>query len=92
MLLRPASSIKNLRLQRIGVLELVDEDVPEPVLEGASDGSAVAHEIARFEQQVEEIERAGSRLQVAVQIHTREELTLQEAGEIGICRLLKRRE
>ena len=83
---------QNLRLQRVRVLELVNEDVPESILEGASDGSTVAHEIARFEQQVQEIERAGSRLQVAVQIHTREELTLQEACEIGICRSLKRRE
>ena len=67
---RPASGSadaeqqQDLRLQRIGVLELVDEDVREARVKPAADAGVAAHQVARLEQQVEEVERAGPRLQL----------------------------
>ena len=54
---------QDLGLQRIGVLELVDEDVREARLEAAAHAGVAAHQVARLEQQIEEVERAGARLQ-----------------------------
>ena len=59
---------QDLRLQRIGVLELVDEDLLEARLEAAPDLRVVAHEVARAEQQIEEVERAAPGLQLVVAI------------------------
>ena len=75
---------QDLGLQRIGVLELVDEDVLEARLEAPADAGVVAHEIARAEQQIEEVERAGARLQLVVPIDRAAQLLLQERGEIGV--------
>ena len=51
---------QDLGLQRIGVLELVHEDPLEAGLEAAPHLGVVADEIARAEQQIEEVERAAS--------------------------------
>ena len=49
-------------LERIGVLELVDEEVREALLQLAPHAGVAANEIARLDQEVEEIEAAGLRL------------------------------
>ena len=54
---------QQLGLQRIGVLELVDEDPREARLEVPPHVRVVAHQIARAQQQIEEVERAVARLQ-----------------------------
>src|SRR5207253_1075472 len=54
---------ENLRLQRVGVLELVDEDVREPALQLGTDRRVVADQVAGAEQQVDEVEAAGAALQ-----------------------------
>ena len=49
---------KDFRLDRIGVLELVDEDRQEALLEGAPDGGMVAQKIPRVEQEILEVQAA----------------------------------
>ena len=71
---------QDLRLQRIGVLELVDEDVREARLEAAADGRVAADEIARLEEQIEKVERAGARLQLLVAVDRARQLLLQRAA------------
>src|SRR5262249_60845179 len=43
-----------------------------------------AHEVARPEQQVEEIEAAGPELERLVALDRREQLLLQERGQVGV--------
>ena len=50
-------------LQRVGVLEFVDEDMGEALLQLGAHGGVVAHEVARGQQQIEKIEAAGALLQ-----------------------------
>ena len=59
---------QDLGLQRIGVLELVDEQVREAQLKRGAHLRVIAHEIARRHQQVEEVERAVPRLRRLVAI------------------------
>jgi len=59
---------EDLRLQRIGVLELVDEQVSEATLEVGAHGRDVAQEIARAHQQVDEVERAGIAFELFVTV------------------------
>ena len=75
---------QDLGLQRVGVLELVDEDVREALLEAAPHGSSLRDEVARLEQQVEEVERAGARLQLLVAVDGAHQLLLQRRGEVGV--------
>ena len=75
---------QNLGLQRIRVLKLVDEDPLEARLESLTDDRVVAHEIARTEEQIEEVERACPRLQLVVPIDRAAKVALQERGEIGV--------
>ena len=53
---------QDLRLQRIGVLEFVDEDVADTVLQFGAHRGAVAHQVAGDQQQVHEVEHAGALL------------------------------
>ena len=75
---------EDLRLERIGVLELVDEDPLEARLESAPHLRVVAHEVARAEQQIEEVERPASRLQLVVAVDGAAEVALEQGGEVGI--------
>ena len=47
---------RDLDLQRVGVLELVDDEEPEAAAEPLADGGVVAQRVARLDQQVEEVE------------------------------------
>ena len=49
-----------------------------------ADDGVVAHQIARTEEQIEEVERAGPRLQLLVPIDRAAKIALQERGEIGV--------
>ena len=75
---------EDLGLQRIGVLELVDEDALEAALEALAHAPVVAHQVARDEQQIEKIERAVLRLHLAIALQRARELLLQERREVGV--------
>ena len=76
-------------LQRIGVLEFVHQDEAEPALKLVADVRHVAHEVARADQQIEEIERPGAHLSLLVAIDARLQLAVQQRGEIGVRRVAK---
>ena len=71
-------------LERIGVLELVHEDARKAPLEAGANGRIAADQVPRLQQQVEEIERARSRLQVFVCHDGAGQLRLQKRGEMRI--------
>ena len=75
---------QDLGLQRIGVLELVDEQVREPLLERRAHVAAVAHDVARAHEQVEEVERADASLGVFVGGDDGRQLVVQARGEVGV--------
>ena len=75
---------QQLRLQRIGVLELVHEDPLEPLLEVPPHRRVVAHEVARAQQQVEEVERALARLSASYSIDASEQLGVQQRRQVGV--------
>ena len=75
---------QDLRLERIGVLELVHEDPLEARLKPAAHLCVVAHEVARAEEQIEEVERAAAGLQLVVAIDGAAQLALEQGGEVGI--------
>ncbi len=75
---------EDLGLQRIGVLELVDEDALEAALEALAHPPVVAHQVARDEQQIEKVERAVLRLHLAIALQRARELLLQERREVGV--------
>ena len=74
----------DLRLQGVGVLELVDEDAGEAPLEVGADRVVVAHQIARLDQQVDEVEAAGVALEVAEGFDRRLQLVAQARGQMRI--------
>ena len=74
---------QNLGLQRVGVLELVDEDALVDALQiGAR--AIVAQQVAGAEQQVHEIELAGAALFLLIEAHHFPEFVAQVGGEIGV--------
>ena len=75
---------QDLRLDRIGVLELVDEDARELRLQVACARRVVRDQIARPGQQVGEVERAGRGLSCLVAVGRSRQLLLQQCGEIGV--------
>src|SRR5262249_32679311 len=72
-----------LRLQRIRGLELVDEEMREAALELRPHGRVAAHQVARAEQEIQEVEAAGAALERLVALHDRPELVAQARGEVG---------
>ena len=72
-----AEEQEDLRLQRVGILELVDEDPLEAILKALADAAVVAHQVARDEQQVEKVERAALRLHLPVPIERAAQFLLQ---------------
>ena len=82
---------QQLGLQRIGVLELVDEDDAEALAELAAHIGVVADQIARLDQQIEEVERAGFLLALFVALQALAHLLVKERGEIGVGGIAKLR-
>ena len=80
---------QDLGLERIGVLELVDEDPLELALQVPADRGVVANQIARARQQIAEIERAERRFELDVAIGGALQLLLKGGGKIGIRILLE---
>src|SRR6185437_377380 len=80
---------QQLGLERIGVLELVDEDALESRLEAAPHVGVAANEVARAHEQVEEVERAFALLQRLVPIDARQQLGVEQRGEVRIRAPLK---
>ena len=76
---------QDLGLQRIGVLEFVDEDAREAVAGSSSRASRLSRiEIARLEQEIEEVDDARLGLGAGVAIDEAAEVALQERGEVGV--------
>ncbi len=82
---------QDFRLQRIGILELVDEDMADALLQLGTHGGAVAHEIARDQQQVDEVEHPGALLGVFVVADDRPQLVAQKRREVGAGGVAKAR-
>src|SRR5262249_46615841 len=57
---------EDLRLKRVGVLELVDEEMRDALLKLVTDRSVVQQEIARADEQIQEVELSRSRLEILV--------------------------
>src|SRR5439155_9932688 len=73
---------QDLRLQRIRVLELVDQEMGEPPLQVAADGGVAADEITGAQQEVEEVEAAGALLQPLVILDHRPQLVAQPRRQV----------
>jgi hypothetical protein len=74
---------QDLRLERVRVLELVDEDVRVAPLQVLAHRRVVAHQVAGAEQQIEEVEAAGAALQRLVALDHRPELVAEARREVG---------
>ncbi len=74
---------QDLRLQRIGILKLIDEQVAEALLKVRPHLRLVFQKIASHEQQVDEIELPGARLQLLVGFHQVLHLGAQQGGQVG---------
>src|SRR5262249_19899601 len=86
--------LQDFGLNRIGVLELVDEDARELLLQVAHI-DVVSDQIARSGQEIGEVERPGRLLQLLIARRRAGELLLQTRGQVGVRifpELLKRRE
>ncbi len=77
-------SKEDLGLQRIGVLELVNEDMREARLELGSNGERSRRASSRLEQQIEEVELAELPLDAVVLSDERLEIVVQARGEVGV--------
>ena len=75
---------QNLRLQRVGILKLVDKDVREALLKIRAHGGLVAHDITSPQEQIDEVQLARLDLEVFVCTNRRDQLVLQTGGEIGV--------
>ena len=71
-------------LERIRILELVDEDPLEVLLEMPPHLRIVPQQVARAKQEVEEVERARARLERFVGVHACQQLAMQERREVGV--------
>ena len=77
---------KDLGLEGISVLELVDEEVGEALLQLATHAGIIANEIARLDEEVEEIEPPRLGLQELVVRDRRLQSVVEQRSEIGIAR------
>jgi len=75
---------EDLGLERIGILEFVDEDVRESRLETAADAGVAGDQVAGFQQQIEEVERTGPGLQRFVAGDGARQLGLQRRREVRV--------
>ena len=81
---------QQLGLQRVGILEFVDEQMREPLLKRGPHLVMIAHQIARADQQIEEIERTEPRLRHFIAIDRLPQFALQQRREIRVRGPLKR--
>src|SRR5262249_24612376 len=72
-----ADALEHVGLERVGVLALVYEDVAEPAGERAA-----GEEVARAQEQVEEVEPAGAALERLVAVDERAELDVERGGQV----------
>src|SRR5262245_54220760 len=80
---------QNFGLERVGILELIDENAVVELLEvGAC--AIVTEEIAGVEQQVHEVELTGAPLLLLVQARHLPKLLAERGGEIGVGQLPER--
>ena len=86
-----AEAPEYLRLKRIGVLELVDEDTAEALGQRTSHLVVVTKEIARREYQVVEVEQRGRALVLAEQLHDGRDQRHQTGQHMGGDGLVKHR-
>ena len=75
---------QNLGLERIGVLELVDEDPRVSPLRRGTDVVVAADQVSRPQQEVDEVEAPRLRLRLPVAFDRRPELLPEQRGEIGV--------
>ena len=75
---------EDLRLQRIGVLELVHEEAAEAGLKVIADGRVVANQVARVQQQIEKVERPFAGLEMLIAVDAFEQLLVQQCGEVRV--------
>ena len=83
---------RDLDLQRVGVLELVDDEVLEAAAEPLADGGVVAQRVARLDQQVQEVENAPLGLLAVVERGDAGERADEPAVERGPVRGRPRRD
>ena len=75
---------EDLGLERVGILELVDEEVSEALLQLGANAAVVSNEIARLDQEIEEIETTGVSLQVFIGADRRLQRLLKQRRKIRI--------
>ena len=75
---------QDFRLQRVGVLELVDEDAGETPLKIGAHVGVVPHQVAGRQQQVDEVEPAGVPLEPGVGVNRRAQLYLEQRRQVGV--------
>ena len=86
-----AEAPEYLRLKRVGVLKLVDQDVAEAIGQRTSHLVVVAKEIARREYQVVEVEQRGRALVLAEQVHDGIDQRHQTGEHMGGDGMMKHR-
>ncbi len=80
---------QDVRLNRIGILELVDEDAAEFCLQMAPDGFVRRDQIACVREEIDEVERARGRLQLPVTRGGSGQFLLQTDCKVGVGVLLE---
>ena len=78
---------QDLGLQRIGVLELVDEDARVALLRVAADAVMVVDQVPRLQQQIDEVEAPRLDLQPVVALDGIAQLHLQVRRQVGVRHL-----
>ena len=76
---------QDLSLQRIGVLELVHQHVGEAAGQLGANGGVVPHQVARAQEQVEEIQASRALLQGLIGLAERPQLLAQTGGDVRIA-------
>ena len=75
---------QDLRLQRVRVLELVDEDVAEVFLEIPPDGRSVPDQVASLDQQVHEVESAQLFLELLIERGHLQQFLPEQGRQVGV--------
>ena len=75
---------EDLGLEWIGILELVDEEVGKALLQLGANAAVVSNEVARLDQEIEEIEAAGASLQFFIGADRRLQRLLKKRRKVRI--------
>ena len=75
---------EDLGLEWVGILELVDEEVGKALLQLGANAVVVSNEVARLDQEIEEIEAAGASFQFFIGADRRLQRLLKERGKVRI--------